>query len=195
MKIPPIPHPERYAGLYVYDFGTHVSVGYTAAEIRVLRESDAHRRGTAYEIYRATDSGGLELQGVPDERLTGREAMCFLRADGVAAQQDYDATRAAAKRNPLPCAVDLQLAKLYSFEPPYVTALSYAASATTPMAGWLTQYTGNMGDRVVGGTDVCATLAGSGGVRIASCQLPTLLDYHDRPAEDVLRTVHKPLQR
>jgi len=195
MKIPPIPHPERYAGLYIYDFGTHVSVGYTVAEIRVLRESDAHRRGTAYEIYRATDRGGLELRGVLDERLTGREAMCFLRADGGAAQQDYDATRAAAKRNPLPCVVDLELAKLYSFEPPYVTALSYAASATTPMAGWLTQHVGNMGDRVVGGTDVHARMTGSDGVRIASCRLPTLIDYRDRSAEDVLRTVDKPLQR
>ena len=48
LELPPIHNPQRYGGLYVYDFGTHVSVGYTVAELRVLRESDVHRGGTAY---------------------------------------------------------------------------------------------------------------------------------------------------
>ena len=67
MKLPPLSHPERYVGLYVYDFKTHVSVGYTGVEIRYLRESAEFREGTAYEIYRVTEEGGLELRGTLDQ--------------------------------------------------------------------------------------------------------------------------------
>ncbi len=202
MKLPPISHPERYTGLYVYQFPCggvfpdgHVSVGYTAAEIRILRESEAHRGGTAYEIYRVSDHGGMELRGVLDERLGAWEAICFLRAHGAAARRDYDALRQAADREPLPCAVEMQLAKLYAFHPPHVTALSYPAAATTVLAAWLGRHAADAGDQVVGGIDVYSTLLGSDGVRIASCQPPALIDYRDRSAEEVLGTVHKPLQR
>jgi hypothetical protein len=195
MKLPPIPHPHRYVGLYVYDFGARVSVGYTAGEIRVLRESDKHRDGTAYEIYRACESGALELRGVLDWRLTAREAMCFLRADQAAARADYEMLCRASEHDPVPCAVEMQLARLDGFEPPHVTALSYAAAATTPLAAWLAQHAGKVGDQVVCGIDVHATWVNSDGVRIVSCRLPALLDYSDRPAEEVLRSVHDPLQR
>ncbi len=42
MKLPPLAQPERYVGLFVYDFKTHVSVGYTAVEIRYLRPFRQH---------------------------------------------------------------------------------------------------------------------------------------------------------
>lgn len=202
MKLPPIPTPQRYAGLYVYDFPRgsvfpdgHVSVGYTASEIRILRESEAYRDGTAYEIYRVSDEGTIELRAVLDQRLAAREAVCFLRADGAAAQRDYEGLREAADRAPLPCAAELQLARLHEFDPQNLTGLAYPAAATTAVAVWLEKNGIEAGDRVVGGIDVHATLASSDGERIASCHLPTLIDYHDRPAEDVLRTVDKPLQR
>jgi hypothetical protein len=195
MKLPPIPHPHRYVGLYVYDFGARVSVGYTAGEIRVLRESNKHRGGTAYEIYRACAGGALELRGVLDWRLTAREAMCFLRADQAVARTDYELLCRASERDPVPCAVEMQLARLDAFELPHVTTLSYAAAATTALAAWLAQHADEVGDQVVCGIDVHATWANSDGVRIVSCRLPALLDYSDRPAEEVLRSVHDPLQR
>jgi hypothetical protein len=52
-----------------------------------------------------------------------------------------------------------------------------------------------VGDRVVGGIDVHATLAHSDGARIASCRLPALFDYTDRCAEEVLQSVDSALQR
>ena len=195
MKLPFIPEPERYVGLYVYDFGTHVSVGYTAAELCVLRENTAHRRGTAYQIYRVGDAGTIELCGVRDERLTAREAICFLRVEGSDAQRDYDAVCAAAAACPLPCVVQMQLAQLQDFDPPHVTALSYDASATHIVAGWLSQHAGSPGDQVVAGVDSYGTLMTSEGERLRSCQLPALLDYEDRAVSDVLRSVHEPLQR
>ena len=202
MKLPPLPSSPSYTGLYVYDFprgsvfpAGHVSVGYTAAEIRILHESEAYRDGTAYEIYRVADEGTIELRAILEQRLTAWEAVCFLRADGAAAQRDYEELREAADRAPLPCAAELQLARLYEFDPQNLTGLAYSAAATTMVAVWLEKNGTDAGDRVVGGIDVYAKLASSDGLRIASCHLPTLIDYRDRPAEDVLRTVDKALQR
>jgi len=194
-RLPPVPNPQTYVGLYVYDFKTHVSVGYTALEIRYLRESKAHRGGTAYEIYRATDEGGFELRGAIDQRLAGREAMCFLRADANAARGDYDLLCRAADDRPIPCAAELRLTRVEAFDPPHVTALVYPASASHLVSGWLNQCGFAGGDRVVGGIDVHAELLASNAPVIESCALPTLIDYDDRSPEEVLRTTEEPLQR
>ncbi len=195
LVLPPIRNPQRYAGLYVYDFGEHVSVGYTAAEIRVLRESAAHRGGTAYEIYRVDENGSMELRGVLDDRLAQRESICLLRRDGSDARRDYDALRKASDRDPIGCAVEMQLAKLYAFDPPHVTALSYASSATSVVAGWLLIHAPGAGDEVAGGSDAHARLAASDGVRIASCELQVKSNFRDRSADEVLKQVDRALQR
>ncbi len=195
IKLPTVKDPQRYLGLYVYDFGTHASIGYTAAEIRVLRESEAYRGGTAYQIYGVTDSGVYELRGVVDERLAAREAICFLRKDGTAARRDYDALRHAAEGSPVPCIVQMQLANVWDFEPAHVTALLYAVSASAALSGWLGRCGFDGGDRVIGGTDVHDAFIGADAVRIDSCQLAALLDYRDRPPEEVLKAVSEPVQR
>lgn len=195
VTLPRIPYPERYAGLYVYDFGDHVSVGYTALEIRYLRESAAHRHGAAYEIYRVAENGSIELRGATDQRLTVHEAMCFLRHEGADARRDYDALLAAARHTPLPCAAEMRLARVYDFDPPNVTALLYAASASGAISSWLTQAAVAAGDLVVGGIEAHRTVVASGGMQIAACELPTTFDLTDRTAEEVLRQVREPLQR
>ncbi len=195
LVLPPIRNPQRYAGLFVYDFGEHVSVGYTAAEIRVLRESAAHRDGTAYEIYRVDENGAMELRGVLDDRLTHRESICLLRRDRADARRDYDGLREASDRDPIGCAVEMQLAKLYAFDPPHVTALSYVSSATSVVAGWLLIHAPGAGDEVAGGSDAHARLAASDGVRIASCELQVKSDFRDRSADEVLEQVDRTLQR
>ncbi len=194
-RIPVVRNADAYVGLYVYDFKTHVSVGYTALEIRYLRESEAYRGGSAYEIYRATEGGGFELRGARDERLGAREALCFLRKDATAARNDYDVLQKAAECRPLPCPAELRLAKVYAFDPPNVAALMYPAAASHALAGWLDRCAFSGGDRVVGGVDAHAELQTSQELRINSCNLPALIDYHDRSAEEVFRTVDRPVQR
>ena len=195
MKFPPVPHPERYIGLYVYDFRTHVSVGYTAAEVRILRNSPEHADGTAYEIYRVNEREAFELRGTLDERLINWEALAFLRRDEAAARRDYDALLAAARRHPVPAAVDIIRANVDEFDPPHVTALTYRAAATTAISGWLSTIEFEGGDRVVGGLDVYTQLIGAGGPRLDADRLPAAIDYCDRPATEVLATVDRPLQR
>lgn len=193
--LPPLHDPARYTGLFVYDFGTHVAVGYTAAEIEILRASQKHADGTAYEIYRADEDGTVELRVARGGSLVGMEAVCFLRADGATARADYDALIAAADEHPTPCDVDLQLARLYGFDPSDLTAISYPLASTTLMARWLSEHAARVGDRVRFGTQIHAQLIASEGVRIASCRLRATLSNEDRSAEEVLRSVMEPVQR
>jgi hypothetical protein len=195
LRLPTVEHPERYVGLYVYDFGTHAAIGYTAGEIRILRESRAHRDGTAYEIYRVTDAGGYELRGVLDQRLAAREAICFLREDAGVARGDYDRLQETAAESPLPCAVEMQLAEVRDFRPPHTTALLYPAASSNVISGWLTQRAINAGDRAVAGIDAHDSFVQNRATPIAACQLAALLDYHDRSAEEVLRAVDRGVQR
>ena len=112
MVIPSIHDPQNYTGLYLYDFGTHVSVGYTANEIRTLRSSSKYHNGTAYEIYRVSDEGHVELRAVSDDRVGAMDALAFLRKEPADAKKDYDTLVQAAEIDPAPCAVELILAKI-----------------------------------------------------------------------------------
>ena len=185
----------KYAGLYAYDFGTHISYGYTAAEIRILRNAPAYRDGRALEIYRVNVAGGFELRGVREERIGLREAFAFLRRDAAAARRDYDAIVAAAEKHPLPCPVEVQVARLYGFDPSNATTLEYPAGAGTAVGSWLMSHGLNLGDRVLVGADVRASIASSDGLRISRAELPTRMRHVDRSAAEVLGTVDHARQR
>lgn len=194
-RLPPIPDPARYAGLFVFDFGTHVSVGYTAREIRYLRESQAHRTGTAYEIYRVAENGAIELRGATDERLAARDAICFLRHSAAKARADYEAFIAAAHISAPPCTVEMRLARVYALDPANVTALLHEATAIVALSRWLSQVGVAAGDIVVAGRDAYHAVLSPGGIQIASCELSTRSDWTDRSPEEVLGLVHESLQR
>ena len=40
MKLPKLERPDRYQGLYVFDFGDHAGVGFTAEEVAELLDSE-----------------------------------------------------------------------------------------------------------------------------------------------------------
>lgn len=195
LTLPPIPNAARYAGLYIFDFGEHVAVGYTAAEIAFLRAHPEFAGGTAYEIYRADADGRIELRGARDDRLHAREAFCFLRADASAANDDYLSLKRNAEANPPPCSIELQLSKLYSGEFPYVTALLHAAAHADAVAGWLSAGGFMGGDQIQVGVHALAWLQQSGGVRLASCQPAALQVLADRTPEEILLAIHEPIQR
>ncbi len=195
MRLPPLSDPHRYAGLYVFDFGDHVSIGYTACEIRMLRETQRFRGGTAYEVYRVDERGAMELRGAGDERLVALEAFCFLRRKGADARRDYDRIRRAAEEDPVFARVDMQLARAYDFDPPDVTALLYPIAASVVVSNWLQIHAADLGDEVVAGEDAHVRFIQSSGMRIASCQLAARMDYTDRPAEEVFAAVDLACQR
>ncbi len=194
-NLPPIPNAKQYEGLFIYDFGDHVSVGYTAGEIRLLRHAMAHHKGTAYQIYRVNERGGLELRGVQDPGLSLREAICFLRTDATVARKDYESILFEAQSRPLPCDAELRLVRSYGFEPPDLTALIYPGWASHVVSGWLGDLTSTPGDQVHGGAQALQNLESGGGISIATTVLPSSMDYSDRSEQEVLATTDRPLQR
>ncbi len=195
MRLPPISDPHRYAGLYVYDFGDHVSIGYTAIEIRMLRETRRFQGGTAYEVYRVDENGAMELRGAGDERLAAIEAFCFLRKGGADARRDYTTIRQAAEQDPVCARVELQLARAYDFDPPDVTALLYPIAASVVVSNWLQIHAAGFGDSIEAGQDAYIRFIQSSGMRIDSCQLAARMDYADRSAEEVFAAVDLACQR
>ncbi len=69
MKLPKLQKPERYVGLYIFDFGEHTGVGFTAQEVAELLESEKYKNGKVYKIHKAYPDGKLELKGVRAEVL------------------------------------------------------------------------------------------------------------------------------
>lgn len=193
--LPPLSDPRRYVGLFVYDFGDHTAVGYTAGEVRVLREAEAYRGGSAYQIYRVDERGRVELRGVIDERLTAQEATCFLRDDAGAARADHNQLLRLAEERPLPCPCEAMLGRVYDWTPPHVLALLYPAHAAHLVAGWLQQVNFAGGDDVIAGTDVCGELLAASALWIDRRTLPGAMSLVDRPAEEVLQNVKIPVQR
>ena len=79
MNLPHLDNPELYQGLYVFDFGERVAVGYTAEEIEVLLASPEHRGGRAFKIHHASAEGQLSLRGLSRMDVGVREEMIFYR--------------------------------------------------------------------------------------------------------------------
>ncbi|MHC4372497.1 MAG: hypothetical protein ACYSW8_33260 [Planctomycetota bacterium] len=53
MKLPKLEDNEKYVGLYVFDFGDHAGLGFTAREVAELLESEKYKNGKAYKIHKA----------------------------------------------------------------------------------------------------------------------------------------------
>ncbi len=194
-RLPHIPNPAAYVGLYVYDFGTHASVGYTAAEIQVLRASAEFANGEAYQIYRVHSDGTIELRGVRDALLEMREAMVFLRTDPDAATRDYSFLREAARHKPTPAEIEVTLLRSYKLDPPNAMALSYSAAVSHLVSGWLDGVGFHGSELFLVGVDAVNRLDDPSSVRIASSQLLAAFHREDRSSADVLRFTDQRLQR
>ncbi len=198
----PIPHvvkPDRYVGLHVFDFGTHVGVGYTAGEVCLLQGEKAYAGGQAYEIYRVGESGGFELRGVGASQVGAMEALCFLYAHAEAAQSQYQWLCDRACEEPIDCETRIHLARLDDFQPSDVVALAYLGVVSGVVAGWLGRVGFPAADvaavDVIAGRDAYESVRRGTGERRASGFLASHWDYRDRGREELLATVDLAVQR
>jgi hypothetical protein len=153
MHLPHVTQPDRYRGLYVYDFGEWTAVGYTAEEIAMLLESQTYGTGHVYKIVRATPDGGMELRGIATQRFHVESGLFFYRRDRAAADLDFETlTRLAGERG-APCRAYAHLVDRGAGEesPRYVTALVYPAEYDDEWARWLLDVDYQGGDTVEGG--------------------------------------------
>lgn len=193
LKLPALAEPQRYAGLYIFDFGDHVSVGYTAREIGFLLESDEYKSGKVYKIHRAAADGTLEIRGLGRPHFAAEQTMLFVRHDPAAARADFDVLSKQAEDHSPPCPAKLELVELGGSPPAHATVLIYAAADSQELGAWL---------NAVGfaGGDFVESL-GAGGVvdrpacTLASRRLDPPPERSSRSYQEVLATTHLALQR
>lgn len=193
-SLPPISSPDQYADLFVIDFGDHVSVGFTAAEVELLRRVPDYSGLMAYQIYRVHEQGGFELRGVMTAALGQKEAICFLRESGADARSDFETIRRAAEQLLLPVEAELRLLRSYDFRPPDLTALIYPAHASHGISGWLQAAEIRAGDTVEAGPDVIRKVDAAGGMNIRTLTLNHKAPQ-DRSLEELLLAIDQPVQR
>ncbi len=135
MKLPELKKPEKYVGLYIFDFGDNVGVGFTAEEVGELLESEKYHHGKVYKIHRAYPDGRIELKGVPAETFQLEAGMFFYSDDLKTARQNFkNMVNLAVKLSP-PCRAKVHLAK-YT-DDGFVVALIYPAEYDDEISSWL----------------------------------------------------------
>jgi len=135
MKLPELQKPEKYVGLYIFDFGDHTGVGFTAEEVAELLESEKYKDGKVYKIHRAYPAGTLELKGVPTQTFQLEAGMFFYSSDIETAREDFKRLVNLAVRTAPPCRAKVNLAK-YS-DDKFVAALIYPAEYDDEVSLWL----------------------------------------------------------
>jgi hypothetical protein len=197
MKLPALEHPQCYRGLYIYDFGEWVAVGYTAEEIAMLLESEAYRGGKVYKIHRAEPDGYMELRGVPPERFQLESGMFFCRSELEMARADYAELASAAQRHPPPCRAFVHLAERSGVPEfaRYVTALIYPAEYEDEVAQWLLSINYMGGQIVEGGISHVSNYYAQQVKILERKQLWGQPAVASRSAEEVFATVREPVQR
>jgi len=135
MKLPKLEKPDKYVGLYIFDFGDHTGVGFTAEEVAELLESEKYKDSKVYKIHRAYPDGKLELRGVRAEIFQLEAGMFFYSTDYKTAGGDFKKLVNLAIKAAPPCRAKVHLAK-YS-EDKFVTALIYPAEYDDEVSSWL----------------------------------------------------------
>jgi len=193
MKLPKIEKPEKYVGLYVFDFGDHTGVGFTAQEVAELFESQKYRNCKAYKIHKAYPDGKLELKGARAEIFQLEVGMFFYSSALETATQDFKGLVNLAVKFSPPCRAKLHLAK-YSNDK-IVVALIYPAEYDDEISSWLLD-----GEYKTSGT----AEAGIEAVQRYYDDKPDILDRHQlfgksalqsRTGEELLASIKLAVQR
>lgn len=197
MKLPQLDNPQDYRGSYIFDFGEWTAVGYTAEEIAILLESEAHRSGSVYKIIRVSPEGGLELRGVPAERFQKESGLLFNRDHADAARDDYQALIALAEQDAPPCRCFVRLIDRgqISGVVRFATALVYPAEYEDEVSNWLLRNDYAGGDTVEGGPSHVADIYAESHTVLERQQLWSRTSTASRSADEVLRNVRQAVQR
>jgi hypothetical protein len=193
MKLPRLEKPDRYQGLYVFDFGDHAGVGFTAEEVAELLDSERYKEGKAYKIHRAYPDGRLELRAVPAAKFQLEAGMLFYSNDEATARGDLKRLVDLAVRAAPPCRATAHLAR-YSGDK-LVVALIYPAERDDDISSWLLE-----GDYRTAG----AIEGGIGAVEQYYRDRPEVLETHQffaagetisRTGEELFAAVPRAVQR
>jgi len=135
MELPKLEKPEKYVGLYIFDFGDHTGIGFTAQEVAELLESEEYKHGKVYKIHKAYPDGGLEIRGVQPATFQLEAGMFFYSSDRETAQRDFKQLVDLAAGTAPPCRAKVHLAR--EGDDSFVVALIYPAEYDDEISSWL----------------------------------------------------------
>ncbi|MHC4742219.1 MAG: hypothetical protein ACYS8Z_09920 [Planctomycetota bacterium] len=193
MKLPELEKPDKYVGLYIFDFGDHAGVGFTAQEVAELLESEKYREGKVYRIHRAHPDGKLELKGVPNEIFELEAGMFFYSYDPETAQRDYKALIDLAVRSAPPCRGKVHLAQ-YD-EGKFVVAFIYPAEYDDEVSSWLIEGDYKTAGAAEGGTGAVQRYYDSEVEILERHQLFARADNVSRSGDELLSSLKLAVQR
>jgi hypothetical protein len=180
-------------GLYVFDFGDHAGVGFTAQEVAELLESERYKDGKVYKIHQAYPDGRLELKGVPGQTFQLEAGMFFYSQSEGQARDDYKRLIHLAVTGRPPCKAKVHLAR-YT-DDSFITAIIYPAEYDGEVSSWLLK--GNY--RTAGAAE-----GGIEAVRRYYDQAPRIIERHQlygesqiesRTGEELLAGLRLAIQR
>jgi len=193
MKLPKLQTPDKYVGLYVFDFGDHAGVGFTTEEVAELLDSEKYKNGKVYKIHRAYPDGRMELKGVRAENFQLETGMFFYAENPQTAQADYKKLINLAVRTSPPCRAKVHLAE-YGIDK-YTVAIIYPAEYDDEISRWLLEGGYKTSGSVEGGISA---------VQGYYEEKPTVLERHQlfaksalqsRTGEELLACVKMAIQR
>jgi len=194
LRLPRLDDPKRYEGLYIFDFGDSVSVGYTAGEIEILLAEAEYRDGRVYRIYRAHDNGQLEITGIAKDMVSRQSGMVFSFDAMEPARDAFDRLRESAGTRRVPCNCQVRLGVCSDRPLPFCVAVVYDAESEDRIGKWMLDIDFQGGQVVEGGSKAIARCR-SEWRQEDCCWLEGPAEQVSRSKREVLEAVKQPVQR
>jgi len=193
MKLPKLQNSERYIGLYVFDFGDHAGVGFTAQEVAELLESEKYKDCKVYKIHKAYPDGRIELKGVQPQTFQLEAGMFFYSQDEQTTRRDFKELTSLAVRIAPPCSAKVHLARYNNDK--FVTAIIYPAEYDDEVSRWLSDGNYKTAGAAQGGTGAVQRYYDAKPQIIDRCQLFEKSDIINRTGEQLLANLKLAVQR
>ncbi|MHC4075869.1 MAG: hypothetical protein ACYSRR_01440 [Planctomycetota bacterium] len=195
MKLPKLQNCEKYAGLYIFDFGDQAGVGFTAPEVAELLESEQYKDCKVYKIHKAYPDGKLELKGVPNHVFQLESGMFFYSFSLKAAKADFTNLSRSAEKNPPPCRAKTQLAEYGTGDVKYATAMIYPAEYDDEVSSWLIAADYRTAGPAEGGIEAVQRYYDQKPQILEKKQLFAESAYHNRTGDELLAATKSAVQR
>jgi len=193
MKLPKLDNPDRYKGLYIFDFGDHTGVGFTAEEVAELLESERYREGKVYKVHRAYPDGRLELKGVPTETFQLESGMIFYSTLAETAQSDFKRLVDVAIEAAPPCRAKVHLAHYNDLK--YGVALIYPGEYEEEVSAWLSARAYRTSGQAEGGAGAVERYYQEGPEILERHQLFGASEGISRTGDELLGALKQAIQR
>jgi hypothetical protein len=194
-KLPALTDPVKYTGLYIFDFGDHAAVGYTAEEIKILLAEEKYAGGEVYRIYRAHADGTLDLCSVNPQSWSQTTGIVFRFDDKIAALQAMDELASLVAEASPPGEVEAVVVQKEDEDTfSYALVLRYNADLDDAVASWLIKIDYQAGENVEAGQSAMMKIL-DGGVELCRQRFDAGDFRRSRLREEVLTSVDRPIQR